>query len=472
MIRYADWRNLSWRSPKSLVFFVSVLLSVIAATLILREVNPLFIFAFLAIAILLGLSGSFLMVPLTLYVLAIFFDDTGLVEIGSAAKWLGVVAGLLLIVRGLLTRAWRPPARSAWFFAAFCFWGLLTIFWSIRPDESQSALITLVELVSLSVALSVTPLSGRELRLIREMVVVGGTLVAAFGLWQWFEAGALTVVRLGLDQVSGPSTNPNLLAHNLYLPISFSLAGILVAKRFGPRAWSGFAFTTMMVAVTLTQSRGGIVGVICILSFVLWSHRKVQLRTLVALVIFGILVWQLLPVLLARFTGAEFWSGSGRLDIWKVGIQALKSYWIAGSGLGTFPFAYFEVVSLKGGGMRRGVPLELDAHNLYLQLGVELGVVGVVLFAIAFLSLFRGLLRIERREEDPLPPSSLRAALIGFLVSAFFSGFIRVKLFWLTVGLSMLVVVWSRSSSMVEGRAMRRREEATQARLPLHGQEG
>ena len=472
MASYADRRLLAWRSPRSLVFCLAVLLSVIGAVLILREVNPLFIFAFLPIAILLGLSGSFLVVPLTLYILATFFDDTGLVEIGSLAKWLGVVTGLLLISRGLLTRAWRPPARPAWFLAAFCFWGLLTIFWSIRPDQSQSALMTLVELVSLSVALSVTPLSSRELRVIREMVVVGGTLVAAIALWKWFEFGALSVARLGYDVASGGSTNPNALAFSLYLPISFSLAGILFGKSLGPRGWSYLTFTTMMVAVTLTQSRGGIIGVTSIVLFMLCAHRKIRLSTLVVLGTVGIVTWQVAPALLGRFTAGEFWSGSGRLDVWEIGIQALKSYWVGGSGLGTFPFAYFEIVARKGGGMRRGALLELDAHNLYLQLGVELGVVGVVLFAVAFLTLFRALLRTERRAEDPLPPLSLQAALVGSLIAAFFSGPLRVKLFWLMVGLSMLVVIWSRSDSMVEGKAVQRREEATPAMSPLHGQEG
>lgn len=461
MANHADAGSLSWRGPKGLALFLPVLGSVIGAALILRGVNPLFIFALLGIVIVLGLRGSFLVVPLALYILATFFDDTSLVEIGSAAMWLGVVTGLLLISRGLLTRAWRPPARSAWFLAAFCFWGLLTIFWSIRPEQSQLALITLVELVSLSVVLSVTPLSNRELRVIREMVVVGGTLVAAIALWQWFESGALSVARLGYDQASDHSTNPNRLALSLYLPISFSLAGILVGKSLGPRGWSYLTFTTMMVAVTLTQSRGGIVGVIGIVLFMLWAHRKVRLSTLVVLGTVGIVAWQALPVLLTRFTGEEFWSGSGRFDIWEIGIQALKTYWVGGSGLGTFPFAYSEVVARKGGGMRRGIPLELDAHNLYLQLGVELGVVGVVLFAIALLTLFRALLRTERRSEDPLPLLSLQAALIGLLIGASFSGILRVKLFWLTVGLSMLVVIWSRSDSMVQGKAVRRTETAT-----------
>jgi len=468
---YADRRLLAWRSPRSLVFCLAVLVSVIVAVLILREVNPLFIFAFLAIAILLGLSGSFLVVPLTLYILAIFFDDTVLVEIGYPAKGLGVVTGLLLISRGLLTRAWRPLARPAWFLAAFCFWGLLTIFWSIRPDQSQSALMTLVELVSLSVALSVSPLSNRELRLIREMVVVGGTLAAAFGLFlgvsDW---SGDSMARLGRN-LSDPLLNPNVFALSLFLPISLSLAGTFDSMLFRLKAWYYVAFTTMLLAVVLTQSRSGLVGLVVILLF-FFRTRRAHLRTLIVFGTIGLVTWHFLPVLLPRFAGPVLWSGSGRLDIWEIGIQALKSYWVGGSGLGTFPFAYSEVVARKGGGMHRGIPLENDAHNFYLQLGVELGVVGVVLFAVALLTLFRALLRTERRSEDPLPPLSLEAALIGFLVSAFFSGIIRVKLFWLTVGLSMLVVVWSRSHSMVERRAMQRREEATQARLPLHGQEG
>jgi O-antigen ligase len=257
-----------------------------------------------------------------------------------------------------------------------------------------------------------------------------------------------------------------MFALSLFLPISLSMAGVADSTPFRLRMWYYLSFATMLLAVVLTQSRGGLVGLTSILLFVLWGQRKARLSTLVVLGTLGIMAWLFLPVLMARFTGTEFWSGSGRLDLWEVGIQALKSHWIMGSGIGTFPFAYFEVVSLKGGGMRRGTVLEIDAHNLYLQLGVELGVIGVVLFAIALLTLLMRLLRIDRRSEHPLPCLSLQAALVGLLVGAFFSGVIRLKLFWLTVGLSMLMVVWSRSYSTVEGRVMPGREETMRARVP------
>jgi O-antigen ligase len=248
------------------------------------------------------------------------------------------------------------------------------------------------------------------------------------------------------------------------------LAGTFDSKLFRLKAWYYFAFTTMLLAVVLTQSRGGLVGVVVILLFLFRTHRRAHFRTLIVFGTLGLVTWHFLPALLPRFTGPVLWSGSGRLEIWQVGIEAFKTYWITGSGLGTFPFAYREVLSQKGGGLR-GVRLDPDAHNLFLQLGVELGVMGVLIFLAALGTLFWRLGRGDRSVENPLPPLSLQAALIGFLVSAFFSGVIRVKLFWLTVGLSMLVVVWSRSHSLVERRAMRRREEVTQARSP-HGHEG
>jgi len=72
-------------------------------------------------------------------------------------------------------------------------------------------------------------------------------------------------------------------------------------------------------------------------------------------------------------------SGEGRVDIWRVGLQALQRYWLIGAGLSNFPFAYNEYAgfAVTYQGYSRG------SHNIFLGTWVELGIIGLALMLVA-----------------------------------------------------------------------------------------
>lgn len=424
---------------RALMWVLVALLSGGVGAAIVFEVQPLLLIAPLGITLIIGALGSYFMCPLVLYVLATFFDDIGFVQADTAAKWLGIVCGACLIARTLTARVWNSPPRSARLLAAFAWWGFLTMFWSIRPGYSQLAAMTLLELAALTLLFVVAPLSDREVRVLRGSIVVGGVAVAAVSLAHFFHSlGGDFTARLGIDPQLGKVANPNSLALSLFLPMSLALVGVLT-DRSQRSVWPYLAIAVMMLAVLLTQSRGAYLGVMVLWLLVFGSVRRLHVGTIMAILgVVGIVMWQGLPILVARFTDERFWTGSGRTDIWETGLEALKVYWPTGSGIGTFASAYNAAAPFAGA--RYVHAGDMDAHNIYLQMGVELGLVGLLLFLGMVVTLFRELRRADRRRESPVSPVLLRAALLGLLVGALFTGVIRAKFFWLTLSLSMLTV--------------------------------
>ena len=88
-----------------------------------------------------------------------------------------------------------------------------------------------------------------------------------------------------------------------------------------------------------------------------------------------------------RFQQAGSSGGSGRLDIWTVGLTAFKHYGLVGAGFSNFPFAYTNYA----GEARNFQGSYRDPHNIYLRIGVELGLIGLVLFVLAVRSQFRAI---------------------------------------------------------------------------------
>ena len=437
------------------LFLVSALLAAAALLVLLEHADLLWAVAVLAGVMIASGLRYFAVLPIGIYAWIASDEATKVLGIDIAllatlTKWLGVAAVLLLGMRGLLTRAFNLPHRSAWWFTGFGLWSALTAMWSINPSRSQDALITVFGLTLLSVALSVNRLSDDELAFLREIIVVGGALVALSGLYAYFsgqfevdESAPSMMGRLGGGIGAGWWVNANGLTASMFMPFAFSLYGIVASRSLLHRAWSYAAFTAMFLAAVLAQSRSGILGMVVVLGFVTWRFKRTRLGIWAILAVVVIAGWEILEALVGRFTGKDFWSGGGRWPIWTTGLEALKSSWTVGTGFGTFHSTY-----------------KVDAHNIYLQLGIEVGVIGLGLFLAAVLSLLKGLRSIRSQAPGPIPAVYLEAALVGFLSYGFFHGVLVEKFFWLAVGLSMLVALREAEATATE-------EEGIKSELPI-----
>lgn len=100
-------------------------------------------------------------------------------------------------------------------------------------------------------------------------------------------------------------------------------------------------------------------------------------------------------------------SANGRIDHWRVAVDALSASPLRGSGAGTYELVWDE---------RRPIALDVrDAHSLYLETAAELGLVGALLLLVGLLAPVVLLLRRLRR--DPIWAGVL-AVVVTWLVHA------------------------------------------------------
>jgi O-antigen ligase len=220
------------------------------------------------------------------------------------------------------------------------------------------------------------------------------------------------------------------------LPISIALA---VASS-GARRWLLFATSGFILAAALlTQSRGGLVGLIFVALYLVFvgirnSHRRARLplgavavRGVVVLVL-ALATWSLLPTdtktRLSTISDVQSdynyagQSQTGRIEIWRRNLGALAQRPI-GYGIATFP-----AVDGNSGGRY------MTAHNSIVQASVELGVLGGIVFVGLYILAWAALSAQLRGAADGRAPAwlvqrvaylhGLRAALLANFAAGFF----------------------------------------------------
>jgi O-Antigen ligase len=123
-----------------------------------------------------------------------------------------------------------------------------------------------------------------------------------------------------------------------------------------------------------------------------------------------------------RYTSA----GGQRYDLWRVALRELRANPVGGAGEGSYEFGYYR--------MRRTNRNLNDPHGLLFQVGAELGVVGLLLFALIPLGLLGSLGRSWR-----LASVEARRGACGLIaVGATFLGQSLVDWMWRIPGLTAL----------------------------------
>lgn len=217
---------------------------------------------------------------------------------------------------------------------------------------------------------------------------------------------------------AGLPTNEVAGVLTLFTPFAaaLSLSGLLTGRR-GVFLTTLPLTTLLLVTLLVSQSRTGLVSTaIGLVLAVLLTVRVNRLWLIAGLVVAGVgLIVAQVGGLSDRFifAGANSWASvvGPRLGVWSQGWNALLDFPIWGMGLGTFglvvPWLYPQVP------LDQALRLE-DAHNLYLQSALDLGVFGgIVLVALLLLALVVLARRIRHR-----PPASLTRALAAGLFAS------------------------------------------------------
>jgi O-antigen ligase len=346
----------------------------------------------------------------------------------SVTAYVGALAIMILVGTALVRqRLQRPPAAAFWW-SLLIIWGGASVAWAIQPAAVAQALPTALSLLLLYVTAVSIRINRRELNWVAMLTVVGGVAAGAFACVQFYNGHFFGQSERASLIAGDRQVDPNLFAASLLLPLSLAVYHFIRSRGWFRKSLALAAGGVILLAILATMSRGAVLAV-AVVFFVFLFRSRINSRWLRPVLILGLALAVVgLFSLRAESSSAR---GSGRLDIWIVGLTSLKKYGLIGAGLENFFFAFRDYAGYQPSFRY----YSMGAHNIYLQVWVELGIVGlgVMMAAIASqLKVVQQFCAIEGElfARDILP---YEAAFWGMLVTAFFLGVIWSKMFWLSL---------------------------------------
>jgi putative inorganic carbon (HCO3(-)) transporter len=248
------------------------------------------------------------------------------------------------------------------------------------------------------------------------LVLAGGALATV----SWMTEEKLSWLPLGLaanfPRWTGESVHPNVMAGALVQALAFLCGWWLFDGRRlrWPARWGLAALCVLLgVVLALTKSRGaylGLAGALGLLALLRWPKWGWGVW-LAAGAGAGLVLWQrpeLLQVVLTEQHSAAS-QLQGRLDIWSRAVFMLQDFPLTGIGMGTFTAVADKLYpfSINGPGS------VTHAHNLFLQVGVDLGVPGLVCWLAGLLGAAGCGWRVYRQADAPEAGALVSAGGVG-----------------------------------------------------------
>ena len=230
-------------------------------------------------------------------------------------------------------------------------------------------------------------------------ITVFGTLYAIFAMIQGLIAPPNLLYGVVKTHGSGfgSYTNRNHYAGLMEMLLPFGLVtSTSLSVPLPLRLLSSFGSLMMLASIFLSGSRGGMVSVVMALivfSYCYWRHERTSkaVRTaIVAAVLTSIFIAFFAYDRVASRSVMEA-TDAIRLRIALDSVRLVAQHPLLGSGLGTFTAVYPQVRSFPTSHFVNA------AHNDYVQLAVETGLVGILCAAAFLFLVFRNALRRVRR---------------------------------------------------------------------------
>lgn len=318
---------------------------------------------------------------------------------------------------------------------------------SASSGAMQGGLLTCA-FVLFAVVLQNAVTNERQTDILIYLLVSAGMVVSLYGMLQYVVGAEGAEAWLDKDMFDSLSTrvystleNPNVLAEYLLLIIPLAAVGVVTSKTSTGKTFSAIATVCMLLAMLLTLSRGGWLGlVLSIAVFLILIDR----RFIVIGVICALAAVLVLPdSVINRFTSIgnlTDGSTSYRVAIWMGTLSMLSDYWFCGIGPGTAAFnSVYPSYSYNAATAQH-------SHNLYLQITCETGIAGIVIFVVLLFVFFKTTCSALARTQDKTAKFRLIAVIsgmLGFLLQGMsdfsFYNYRVMLLFWMYIALGMIL---------------------------------
>lgn len=285
------------------------------------------------------------------------------------------------------------------------------------------------------------------------MLILVGVISSATGLFQYSQGIGLKLVG-SVVRVFGTTENPNILAAELVLIVPITITLFVNYRSFVLKTVLFCFLIVIIIGIVLTFSRAGMGALVLVLalSAIQFSFRKQNRLTAV---FYSFLIILLLILAALPFIPKEYWERmqtitdtgeiaiASRLDAWKLALNMMVEHPFTGVGYGIFKYEFLNQALTSSDIKTKFVMLH--AHNLFLHTGAENGILAAVfLLLIMFYSWhqLRQAKRFFRAGNDLIfsgISGALEISLIGFFVMNLVSWHLDLMIFWIIIGLSVVL---------------------------------
>lgn len=341
--------------------------------------------------------------------------------------------------------------------------GLFTLIYARNFDLGLSTLIDDLKDAFYSILIVAFLQDRKALRLSLWALVLAGFTMASISIFQQF-TGTFTNVYWGFGQtitsstgtgyrLAGPIGDPNYYAMFLVAVIPMALDRLWNEKHLFLRVISGWTVLSCTMTVLYTYSRGGFLALILVLVLFAFRFRS---RTRFVPGLLGVsivfLTIQFLPAnyterissLLSFFpqNGTNTQSDAsilGRSSQVTVAYRIFLDHPVAGVGIANYDTYYYEYARPIGMdpsvGTRR-------AHDLYLQIAAERGLLGLLAFSMIIFVTIKSLINVDKRialmknDEYSGIASAITIGIAGYLTGSLFLHDAYIRYLWVLIGIA------------------------------------
>lgn len=320
---------------------------------------------------------------------------------------------LNLIFMGMICHAFYRGLKFNYFnkyLALFATWVFITIFFNwylplTMTFNNRQAInvLTLTPTIHFILGLWATFIAlsyfeKEDFERIARGICLSAVLITLFGIMQiigFDPFGRIATYISTRNVFTACLDNPNVVGMYLCLslPMFFSFKGKYI--------WGGLL---VLLGVVLTKSTLAIVCAfigICFYALLRYKSFKIKSAIVAIMVLFTVFCF-VNKSFLKIDTGF-----SGRIELWKKTVEKIKINPAFGQGLGRF--RAFEIVDIQKGHETKSH----TAHNDWLERWAEIGLLGVILFALIAFSSFKN---FNYKEANPLALSYLTSFLMFLLL--------------------------------------------------------
>ncbi|MGM9872486.1 MAG: O-antigen ligase family protein [Muribaculaceae bacterium] len=263
----------------------------------------------------------------------------------------------------------------------FTIWAWISIFWSIGPELTLTRCLYLIQYLIIVLVMCNVLTTTRRVNVAMAAWAIGACYIAYMTATDYAVNAISTNELYRVSEYGNPNENSFMLVYGLVMCYIIDTT----ATKLPSLAMTAFS----VYAIIANGSRMGILlFIIAVAGFCisLWqSKKRLYVIVLIPIIIaFGSYILANIPTAtLLRIMGItddiEAGQFAHREVIWDCAFRALsnhESYYIFGSGWGTFPLVVKDFFANKG------------AHNFYLDALVTVGCIGLIIILLYFVKLF------------------------------------------------------------------------------------